>query len=300
MSDALQALRDAVDHLEALGALRHPSTSGRSGAAVARAIGEGVDPVTALAHAGASPDLLRFVRTAAPGDLPAALRTVTAAVGRSTVRRRAFASAAFYPFVLALAATALSVVVTGGMRPAMYAVSALSDATPPLWPAPIAFVASIALLLLLGASMRSGRPLFPFVAARRGHERAVVLSIALAATKAGSTLPVGLRAASSFSTDPLVKRAALALAADLERGNATAGSRDLFGPVGAALFAAAVSQGGGAAVLTALAELNESVAEADLPLQLMRAQMLSLVLGGLAIGLSAVSFARIYTLPFAQ
>ena len=151
--------------------------------------------------------------------------------------------------------------------------------------------------VLLGLVLTLRRPLFPFARIRLVQERALVLGAAAAAAQTGSDLRVALRAAAELTAAPSVRADACAVAASLERGAPTAGLV-LFGELGSALFAAAAGQGAGVETLAALADFEEATVAGEWKGQLLKAEVLSLATGGLALCSAGALHFTIYSSAF--
>jgi hypothetical protein len=255
-----------------------------------RALRAGRPAHEALSEAGAPGALVELFRAASPADLPAALEALAGPIERERERAARLRGAAVYPLLLAAAGIALSCLTLFGVLPGM---SWVGDGASS-WPAAIALAADVALLVALAALLRSPRPAFPFARSREQQERALVLSAAAVLSAQACTLPASLRAAAALASPGPLRDDAVALAGALERGEAQPGGR-LLGALGRGLFVSSAARGAGKASLAALAELHQSVADGELPRLLLRAQLLSLGLGGAAVLLAGLGFITAYS-----
>jgi hypothetical protein len=253
------------------------------------ALERGAGAPEALKAAGAPREVVRLVREASPGELPAVLRDLGVALELAQARRAALAGASLYPLLLAGVAVLLGWFLLRVVDPALATVGtdALNLPQPvSTAPALLALAVSVPLLLLLGLSLRARAPQFPFSRAREGHDRALVVAGAAALARQGCSLVVALRAAAHLSTTDELRAASWALADRLERGQTGAAEGEaslLLGPLGTALFLSAAAGGAGGASLTALSELHEATAAGELPGLLVRAELFALLLGGASI-----------------
>lgn len=265
----------------------------------ASALLEGRPPHQALADAGVAPAVAGFVERAATPELSLALDGLATALGRAERRARALAGMAWYAWLVAAAAALALGVVQFAVVPAMEELArGGKDALAPVDAGQAGAVSLAALCILalfaLGFVLRNRRPLAPFAGARLQQERALVLGAAVAAVRGGADLSVALRAAAGLSADAGLRGATLALAASLEAGEAK-GGKLLLGELGAGLFAGAAGQGVGAPTLFALAEYEEAAAEGEWSTVLMKAELWTMGLGGLAVVGAGAALMLIYS-----
>jgi hypothetical protein len=243
--------------------------------------------------------LARFIDRAAPGDLPALLNGLVPVLGRFRARAEALRSVATYPFVLAVASLVIGAIVLGGVSPAMVELGHLTHDSSAALVLPMTVPTSIALLCTglligLGAILLLRRPLFPFQRGRQRQERALILGAAWAAARTGTDLPEALRSAAQLTVDSGLRHAAEETARGLQTG-VPVGAIELMGTVGGGTFAAAAAQGAGVETLGALAEHEEAMAAAEWRGQVLKAELLALMLGGLAIASAGAMFVFSYS-----
>jgi len=265
-------------------------------------LSSGTPAPVALRQAGAPEPIVRFVEQSAPPDLALALDGLARAWSRAEARRQGLRSLAVYPLLLAVVAPLVAFLVLWGVRPAASLVAGAEGAMPapalPLpWLALGACAGGVVALLLLAGSLLGRVPRIPFRRERLTHERALLLDAAQVAVKAGVELATALTAAAGLALTPELKRNVAELADSLRRG-APAGGDELLGDVGAALFRTTVAHGAGPSTLEALAALEEARAESGKPGLTMKAELIALALGGLAIGGAGLSLVQLYGRSF--
>ena len=273
--------------------------AGGAGERFASAVRAGRTPAQVMEQTGVAAPLARAVAVAAPSDLPGALEEVATALGRFHARRRAMRGAGAYALLLAFVTSALGALILFQVAPVLtLVVQAERGPTTGLdvsrTPALAALVLAAACLVYLGLALFSRAPLFPFGEACRTQCRALVLAAASAFARHRVPLPVALRAGAELSPWGALRESALEVAAALERGGAGGQGVLLFGGLGAGLFGAAASEGEGTAALEAMADLQETVAQQQMPALLARAELLSLLLAGVALAVAAASFMLAY------
>lgn len=263
----------------------------------------GADAPESLAVAGAHPGLIALVRAAKPDDTDAFLEELAAVLGRAEERRRSLQGAASYPALLATSGLALALILFLGVRPAsgLLAGAATGSYAPPsLLPGILAVLFTSAALAYLALALRADPPVFPFSTAKRRQERAVILGAAACAAAHGAPLDGALAAAAALSVSPRLRAETSALAAALRDGSASgAHAPDLLGTLGGALFTIAASRGEGESALAALAGVAEASASSDLPNQVLRAELASMLIASAAIALSGIAIYQTYTAAIA-
>lgn len=282
----------------------HPATPPLAdGDRAAAAMKDGADASEALAASGAHPGLIAMVRVSNPADMDAFLESLATVLGRAEERRRALHGAAMYPGLLALSGAVLAAVLVFAVRPAAGVIAGAETgvyAPAPMAPAIAAVVVSIAALTYLALALRADAPVFPFAEAKARQERAVILGAAAVAAANGTPLHAALAGAAGLSTSPRLANDARRIAAALESGATALPSSGLMGPLGGALFSLAATQGEGSGAIGALAEAAEAGATADLPNQVLRAELTSMLVASAAITISGVGIFQTYASSFSN
>ena len=274
----------------------------RAGETFAREIGAGKSAADALAAAGASDAVVAFFRATEPNDLPSVIDRIASALGRAEARERALRDAAVYPLALATSVAVLLVAMASFVRPRLdLAVAAAHGPagaqTLPMMPLLMAIAVAAGFLVWMAAALYGRSPRAPFAEAKRRYQRSVILAAAAAAAACGVEISRALRAAASLVQEGTLAAAARELAEALgrdERGTIPS-ANELFGEVGGAVFVSATREGAGTGVLGALAGLAEAEATSMLPFDIVRAELLSLGLAGLAVGAAGVAFISCYS-----
>lgn len=272
----------------------HPATLP---APAATALKDGADAPEALAAAGAHPGLIAIVRAARPADMDAFLETLASTLGRAEERRRALHGAAAYPGLLALSGALLAIVLLLLVRPAAGLIAGAETGTyvpVPIAPSLAAAVVSIVALAYISLALRTDSPVFPFADAKARQERAVILGAAACAASNGAPLHAAFASAAELSTSATLRDDARAIANALESGSTRLPASMLTGALGAALLPLAAAQGEGPGAVTALADTAEAAAAADLPNQVLRAEIASMLLASAAIAISGIGIFHTY------
>jgi hypothetical protein len=249
----------------------------------------------ALRSIGAPAPIVRLLELARPPDPARALAELLPKLSRAEGRTRGLGAVGAYSLLTATFATLLCVHLVLIVHPILLqfpgqaSMSAL--ATHGAWGWVGTSILALASLLVLVAALKARTAPWPFVDARRRHSRALWLSGAAVLARQGVPLHIALRAAAALVPMRMEVHAVRSLASALQQGRSS--SIAASDPVGQTLFtmiADASAAGAGTESLEALARWCESEVEARWPQVLVRAELLGLLLAGIAVAASGLLF----------
>lgn len=289
-SDPLGSL---AARLQALAGTRHPLRLGRAAAAAferqARE-GDGLGPALPRTRAGRT--LRAVLERAGPRDEVGPVARLLPAVGEAESLAQRLSAAGLYPLLLLGALVGAGALLFGLSVPLLgEAAALLPEARRPALPLAALGLLAAAMLGLgvLGLALVARLPNPLAGRASRAADQALAYQTALELHRTGVALDEALGAASLWLSG--AARAQLtALALQLGAGVTAEGA-----PAEHRLLAAAAQRGVAEAVLDALATQRRIEAAAAVPDAVLRAQVLTFVLGGLGVGSVAAALFVVYT-----
>ena len=290
-SPELQALEAAVSRAIAPA----PDAPGRARAAV-DAVERGEPLDKAFADVKAPVGMAKAVAASGATHPALAVDALTAALAKRRSRLLQLRSAGLYPALVSLSTLVVGWLISVDVVPQLDGVRAVvrgvDEVTSTAGATLPSVVVSSVLLCLLALGLAFDVPVLGFRDARRARETALFFAAVEGLLRAGAGLVGAVRAASGLVGDPIVSTNGERWAAALERGEPN--PTGLLNGLPGALVSESIRSGTVAAALVPIVALAEREASREASSALQRVQFATLLLAGLGLLLTAVSFVRAY------
>lgn len=295
-TEAAKGIGQAVSRLRQLRLARHPmGLRARAAQRFAEEVRSSGDVAKAIRNVGGDVRVASIIEQAKPSDGLRLMSDLLPVMGEVAAQQRLLQSAALYPLAMLACLTLVSLTIYNHAVPAIVNLAESNEML--RLTAKVGGATSVSicmmLLLLLTITVYSQVQLPLLSGGRRMLGRVLVLETLARLHEQGVSLPSALRAASSWVKGPS-HRAAHALAETLESGQASVSADPLLDSAGTALLISAAQRGIVAPVLSAMVQQARLASQRQLPEEVSRIHVISLLVAGLGLAVVGISFFQTY------